>query len=162
APLRTPLAGSWCTTPAAASLSRFIRRDFRRAALLAWRMPLAAARSRLAIATVVSSAAASAPPPSWMARRTRTMRVFTADLTERLVVEAGDTALQVDGDAPEGADNLVLKAQRALEQAAGRRLGARFRLAKSIPSGAGLGGGSSDAAAALRALRRLYELDLDL
>jgi len=61
-----------------------------------------------------------------------------------------------------GEDDLVLRAQRALEAAVGRHLPARFRLVKRIPAGAGLGGGSSDAAAALRALRRLYELDCDL
>lgn len=59
-------------------------------------------------------------------------------------------------------DDLVLRAQRALETAAGRPLPARFRLVKRVPAGAGMGGGSSDAAAALRALRRLYGLDSDL
>lgn len=59
-------------------------------------------------------------------------------------------------------DDLVLRAQRALEEAAGRRLPARFRLVKRIPSGAGLGGGSADAAAALRGLSRLFRLDCDL
>jgi 4-diphosphocytidyl-2-C-methyl-D-erythritol kinase len=59
-------------------------------------------------------------------------------------------------------DDLVLRAQRALEVAAGRPLPARFRLVKRIPVGAGLGGGSADAAAALRGLRRLYSLDCDL
>lgn len=59
-------------------------------------------------------------------------------------------------------DDLVLRAQRALEAAVGRRLPARFRLVKRIPSGAGLGGGSADAAAVLRGLSRLYRLDCDL
>ena len=56
-------------------------------------------------------------------------------------------------------DDLVLRAQRALERATGRPLPARFRLLKRIPAGSGLGGGSSDAATALRALARLYGLD---
>ncbi len=55
-------------------------------------------------------------------------------------------------------DDLVLLAQRALEEAAGRPLPARFRLRKRIPAGAGLGGASADAAAALRGLHRLYGL----
>lgn len=66
------------------------------------------------------------------------------------------------GGAPPGEDNLVLRAARALESAAGRSLPARLRLWKRIPAGAGLGGGSSDAAAALRALSVLHRLELDL
>ena len=58
--------------------------------------------------------------------------------------------------------DLVLRAQRALERATGRPLPARFRLLKRIPAGAGLGGGSSDAAIALRALTRLYGVDVPL
>ncbi|HKF18298.1 MAG TPA: hypothetical protein VKF14_14045 [Candidatus Dormibacteraeota bacterium] len=59
-------------------------------------------------------------------------------------------------------DDLVLRAQQALEETAGRRLPARLRLVKRIPMGSGLGGGSADAAAALRGLSRLYGLRCDL
>jgi 4-diphosphocytidyl-2-C-methyl-D-erythritol kinase len=59
-------------------------------------------------------------------------------------------------------DDLVLRAQRALERAAGQPLPARFRLVKRIPTGAGMAGGSADAAAALRGLALLHGLDLDL
>ncbi|MFT4268665.1 MAG: 4-(cytidine 5'-diphospho)-2-C-methyl-D-erythritol kinase, partial [Xenophilus sp.] len=47
---------------------------------------------------------------------------------------------------PLPADDLVLRAARALQQAAGTRLGAHIGVHKRIPSQAGLGGGSSDAA----------------
>lgn len=51
--------------------------------------------------------------------------------------------------------NLVLKAARAFAEATRWTGAARFRLEKRVPTGAGLGGGSSDAVAALRALSRL-------
>ncbi len=58
-------------------------------------------------------------------------------------------------------DNLVLRAARALaERVSGLRLG-RFRLWKQLPVAAGLGGGSADAAAALRALARANGLAAD-
>ena len=58
-------------------------------------------------------------------------------------------------------DNLVLKAARALAaEIEGLRLG-RFALDKRLPVAAGLGGGSADAAAALRLLARLNGLDCD-
>lgn len=79
-------------------------------------------------------------------------------LHDLLVIEpAAETHLT--GGVP---DDLVLRAQRALEAAVGRPLPARFRLVKRIPAGAGLGGGSSDAAAALRGLARLHGLGVDL
>jgi len=69
----------------------------------------------------------------------------------------GPTALSA---GPEG-DNLVLKAAQALaERVIGLRLG-RFLLWKQLPVAAGLGGGSSDAAAALRALAAHNGLALD-
>ncbi len=54
-----------------------------------------------------------------------------------------------------GADNLVVRAAQAYLAAADLDLGLRFRLDKQIPAGGGLGGGSSDAAAALRLCHQL-------
>ncbi|MDO9025066.1 4-(cytidine 5'-diphospho)-2-C-methyl-D-erythritol kinase [Zwartia sp.] len=53
-------------------------------------------------------------------------------------------------------DDLVVRAARVLQQATGARLGAQIHVRKQIPSGAGLGGGSSDAASVLIALNRLW------
>ena len=58
-----------------------------------------------------------------------------------------------------GSDNLVMAAAVALQRAARIDRAARIHLAKSIPVEAGLGGGSADAAATLRALNRLWGLN---
>jgi len=56
-------------------------------------------------------------------------------------------------------DNLVLRAARALQAASGTGNGARLKLKKWLPVAAGIGGGSSDAAAALRLLTTIWEID---
>lgn len=61
-------------------------------------------------------------------------------------------------DAPTGATNLVVRAAMLLKEHAGYQGGARISLIKRIPSAAGLGGGSSDCAATLLALNRLWKL----
>ncbi len=60
---------------------------------------------------------------------------------------------------PPPEDNLVLRALDRLRRQAGVELGARVRLSKRIPSAAGLGGASSDAAAALWAANLAWQLD---
>lgn len=68
-----------------------------------------------------------------------------------------------DPACPSDATNLVWRAAQALWRAGGRRGAAQdlhVRLVKRIPAQAGLGGGSSDAAATLRALARLWRLAL--
>ncbi|MCC2675773.1 MAG: 4-(cytidine 5-diphospho)-2-C-methyl-D-erythritol kinase [Ramlibacter sp.] len=59
-------------------------------------------------------------------------------------------------------DDLVLRAARALQQHAGTTEGAHIAIEKRLPSEAGLGGGSSDAASVLLALNRLWSLHLPL
>jgi 4-diphosphocytidyl-2-C-methyl-D-erythritol kinase len=56
------------------------------------------------------------------------------------------------------ADDLCLRAARALQQASASPLGAEISIDKHVPSGAGMGGGSSDAASCLLALNRLWGL----
>lgn len=65
---------------------------------------------------------------------------------------AGPFADELAGDP----DNLVLRAARALREVAGVAEGAAFTLDKRLPIASGIGGGSTDAAAALRLLVRLW------
>lgn len=83
----------------------------------------------------------------------------TVNLADRLTIEHWPS-LQVECDSPElsGEVNLVWKAAEALAHSRGVQPRARIRLEKRIPIAMGLGGGSSDAAAALRALNDLWEL----
>lgn len=59
-------------------------------------------------------------------------------------------------------DNLIYRAAKLLQQHSGNSSGARVILKKNIPMGAGLGGGSSDAATTLIALNQLWNLNYDL
>lgn len=82
------------------------------------------------------------------------------DLFDRLVLEE-DKALALrtsDPELPTDEANLVVRAARLLREAAGVSRGARITLEKQIPVAAGLGGGSSDAAATLWGLNRLWGL----
>ncbi|PHS24431.1 MAG: 4-(cytidine 5'-diphospho)-2-C-methyl-D-erythritol kinase [Robiginitomaculum sp.] len=88
--------------------------------------------------------------------------VVFANIGDELSFEsAPDLSLKIDGpfgsglDA--GPDNLVLRAANALIAATGCQKGAAITLHKTLPVASGIGGGSADAAAALRGLNRLWD-----
>ena len=85
-------------------------------------------------------------------------------------VLAADTAdeitLMIDGPFAQGLavdeNNLIIRAAQALREAAGATMGARLHLTKNLPIASGIGGGSADAAAALRVLRKLWGVEMDM
>ncbi|MBS0471762.1 MAG: 4-(cytidine 5'-diphospho)-2-C-methyl-D-erythritol kinase [Proteobacteria bacterium] len=86
-----------------------------------------------------------------------------ADIGDKLrFEEADDLSLTIDGPYAKGleaeADNLVLRAARALAADAGLEPKAKIHLTKNLPVASGIGGGSADAAAALRGLVELWSL----
>ena len=81
--------------------------------------------------------------------------VLTYDSAQDFRFTCSDPALEND-------DNLVVRAARLLQARCPRPCGAHLHLEKRIPAQAGLGGGSSDAAAALLALNELWEIRLPL
>lgn len=58
--------------------------------------------------------------------------------------------------------NLIIKAKEELERVSGKKLNVKIELNKNIPIGAGLGGGSSNAAVTLNTLNNLFELYIDV
>lgn len=83
-------------------------------------------------------------------------------LCDTIFIEpAEELSLEIRGaELKADESNLVLRAARALQEKTGTAKGAHISLWKEIPMGAGLGGGSADAAAALRGLCEFWELDL--
>lgn len=81
--------------------------------------------------------------------------VISFELDREISLECTEPVLQTR-------DNLVIRAVELLKKACNYREGAKIRLNKQIPWSAGLGGGSSDAAATLLALNQLWKLDLKL
>ena len=91
--------------------------------------------------------------------------VVFAGVGDRLSAEPAETlTLRLTGPFASGLDgeqdNLVLRAARALAEAAGTAPRAALLLEKNLPVASGIGGGSADAAAALRVLSRLWGVAL--
>jgi 4-diphosphocytidyl-2-C-methyl-D-erythritol kinase len=86
------------------------------------------------------------------------------DWCDEIGIEATDDARieRVTGPAAIAPDtDLAVRAARSLQQATGTRQGARLHVKKRIPTGGGLGGGSSDAATVLVVLNRLWGTGLE-
>lgn len=87
------------------------------------------------------------------------------DLSDEIILQQRqDHLITITTDQAELANenNLVVRAAKLLQSSTGSKLGADIQLIKRIPMGAGLGGGSSDAASTLLGLNRLWELNLSL
>jgi len=69
------------------------------------------------------------------------------------------TIQRIDLNTPLPANDLIVRAARALQSASGTSLGAEIHIDKQIPAQAGMGGGSSDAASTLLALNKLWGLN---
>ncbi len=87
------------------------------------------------------------------------------DLQDTVLLKTrSDSTIQrinpINGIDPEA--DLVIRAARLLQETTGTRLGAEIDLIKKIPMGAGLGGGSSDAASTLLGLNQLWQTHLNL
>jgi 4-diphosphocytidyl-2-C-methyl-D-erythritol kinase len=87
------------------------------------------------------------------------LAIDLADVLDFSPADGPELSLTCDDPAlTTGSDNLVLKAARRLREKTGCNAGTDIRLTKRIPWAAGLGGGSSDAAATLEGLNELWQL----
>lgn len=92
-------------------------------------------------------------------------RMVELSLADKITIETNPGAQEVSLTCSDellgtGEDNLIMRAVRVLEEHCGQSFGLRIYLEKRIPIAAGLGGGSSDAAAVLKGINRLCELNL--
>jgi len=78
--------------------------------------------------------------------------LLTFELSDRFIFDCDSDTIPVDSG------NIVVKAKDILESASGKKINVKITLKKRIPSQAGLGGGSSDAAAVLISLNEMFQL----
>ena len=94
----------------------------------------------------------------------QSLAVFTGAGDGLRAEAAPQLSLAMDGPFAAGlsgeGDNLVLRAARALAAEAGTLAVAKLTLTKNLPVASGIGGGSADAAAALRALKALWRIEM--
>ncbi|AKL98589.1 4-(cytidine 5'-diphospho)-2-C-methyl-D-erythritol kinase [Endomicrobium proavitum] len=88
----------------------------------------------------------------------------TISLYDELSFELSESAIELecsDKNLASDESNIVFKAAKVLKERYGVKAGVKIFLKKEIPTGAGLGGGSSDAAAALKALVKIWKLNIE-
>lgn len=87
----------------------------------------------------------------------------TVNLSDLLTLEAAGSGVVVESSAPgiKEEDNLCFRAANLFMQRYGITEGVRIKLIKNIPVGAGLGGGSSDAAATMKGMVRLFNMEIE-
>ena len=85
--------------------------------------------------------------------------MHSISLSDEITLEKSNEILLtvLEGDAPAGQENLMVRAAEAFFAVTELEGGVFLTLKKRIPSGAGMGGGSADAAAVLRGLSKAYE-----
>ncbi|MBQ4156163.1 MAG: 4-(cytidine 5'-diphospho)-2-C-methyl-D-erythritol kinase [Clostridia bacterium] len=90
------------------------------------------------------------------------MVLQSVDIYDTITVALDDEiSVKCNADLPENEDNIAYKAAKAFFEETEIQGGANIKIKKRIPSAAGLGGGSSDAAAVIVALDMLYNTDLE-
>ncbi len=85
--------------------------------------------------------------------------IVPLELSDRVTIHCARTGIGVTTDSehvPDGPENLAFQAAAQFTEAAGIKTGCRIRIRKLVPVGAGLGGGSSNAATVLLGLNRMY------
>jgi len=83
------------------------------------------------------------------------------ELYDTIILEEKDEGIELECGQVPGEENLAYKATNLLRQELGIKKGVKIKIEKNIPIAAGLGGGSSDAAATLIGLNKLWQIGLE-